>query len=112
MNTPNPSRVTDEHVRRAHQLTQQTGRYHDPRRVAYLMIMGMSAERIEYKAKASCLDYKRCQRTSNHNLAFSNSVHIKNGSRCSRNAHYIINGSELCKMHAGEYLLSIAMGEI
>lgn len=39
MNTPNPSRVTDEHVRRAHQLTQQTGRYHDPRRVAYLMIM-------------------------------------------------------------------------
>lgn len=40
MNTPNPSRVTDEHVKLAHRLTQQTGRYHDPRRVAYLMITG------------------------------------------------------------------------
>lgn len=40
MNTPNPSRVTDDHVKLAHRLTQQTGRYHDPRRVAYLMITG------------------------------------------------------------------------
>lgn len=69
-----------------------------------------TVERINYK-DGNRFNFKRCQKVSSHKYAFSNSVHIKDGSRCSRNAHYIVSGSELCKMHAGEYLLSSALGE-
>lgn len=51
----------------------------------------------------------RCQKTSKHNYAFSRSNEITNSSQCSRTQKYIVNGIGLCKMHAGELLLTNAL---
>jgi len=66
----------------------------------------MSVQEIKYKKGASVLDKKRCAKKSKHKYEFSKSAHMENGSQCSRSAVYIVDGAELCKIHAGEMLLN------
>jgi hypothetical protein len=69
----------------------------------------MDVKMIKYPSKATNHEKFRCSKTSKHQYAFSNSLNIIGGSRCSRKALYSVNGALLCKMHAGELLLEEAL---